>query len=401
MTVQLAQRVIALKPSASIAAKQKVSEMQAAGQKIIDLTIGEPDLDTPAHIVDAAIRAMTSGDTHYTLTPGTAALRNAVAAKLKRDNGLDYTVAEVVVGSGAKQLIFEAFAATLDEGDEVIVPAPYWVSYPDIAAIHGGRPVIVNCTESDGFKLTAAALEAAITPRTKWLVLNSPNNPTGAIYSREELGALAEVLRRHPRVWVMTDEIYEHLIYDGNEAVTPVQVAPDLKNRALIINGVSKAYAMTGFRVGYAAGPAPLIAAIAKLISQSTTCASSVSQAAAAAALSGDQSCVREIADIFHQRRDRMVELLAAAPGLSVRKPGGAFYLYPSVAGLIGKTTPAGQVLNSDVDVSLYLLEAAKVAVLDGSAYGMSPYLRLSFGGPMEDIEAGCTAIRRACEALV
>ena len=401
MTVQLAQRVIALKPSASIAAKQKVSEMQAAGQKIIDLTIGEPDLDTPAHIVDAAIRAMTSGDTHYTLTPGTAALRNAVVAKLKRDNGLDYTVAEVVVGSGAKQLIFEAFAATLDEGDEVIVPAPYWVSYPDIAAIHGGRPVIVNCTESDGFKLTAAALEAAITPRTKWLVLNSPNNPTGAIYSREELAALAEVLRRHPRVWVMTDEIYEHLIYDGNEAVTPVQVAPDLKNRALIINGVSKAYAMTGFRVGYAAGPAPLIAAIAKLISQSTTCASSVSQAAAAAALSGDQSCVREIADIFRQRRDRMVELLAAAPDLSVRKPGGAFYLYPSVAGLIGKTTPAGQVLNSDVDVSLYLLEAAKVAVLDGSAYGMSPYLRLSFGGPMEDIEAGCTAIRRACEALV
>ncbi|WP_290684646.1 MULTISPECIES: pyridoxal phosphate-dependent aminotransferase [unclassified Haematobacter] len=401
MTVQLAQRVIALKPSASIAAKQKVSEMQAAGQKIIDLTIGEPDLDTPAHIVDAAIRAMTSGDTHYTLTPGTAALRNAVVAKLKRDNGLDYTVAEVVVGSGAKQLIVEAFAATLDEGDEVIVPAPYWVSYPDIAAIHGGRPVIVNCTESDGFKLTAAALEAAITPRTKWLVLNSPNNPTGAIYSREELAALAEVLRRHPRVWVMTDEIYEHLIYDGNEAVTPVQVAPDLKNRALIINGVSKAYAMTGFRVGYAAGPAPLIAAIAKLISQSTTCASSVSQAAAAAALSGDQSCVREIADIFRQRRDRMVELLAAAPDLSVRKPGGAFYLYPSVAGLIGKTTPAGQVLNSDVDVSLYLLEAAKVAVLDGSAYGMSPYLRLSFGGPMEDIEAGCTAIRRACEALV
>lgn len=400
MTVQLAQRVIALKPSASIAAKQKVSEMQEAGHKIIDLTIGEPDLDTPAHIVDAAIQAMISGDTHYTLTPGTPALRKAIVEKLKRDNGLDYALNEIVVGSGAKQLIFEAFAATLNDGDEVIVPAPYWVSYPDIAAIHGGKPVVVDCPESDDFKLTAAALDAAISSRTKWLVLNSPNNPTGAIYSRSELSTLAEVLSRHPQVWVMTDEIYEHLIYDGNEAVTPVQVAPDLKDRSLIINGVSKAYAMTGFRVGYAAGPAGLIAAMAKLISQSTTCASSVSQAAAAAALSGDQSCVYETAEIFCQRRDRMFEILDGTPGLEVKKPGGAFYLYPSVAGLIGKITPAGKVLETDLDVSLYLLEAAQVAVLDGSAYGMSPYLRLSFGGAMDDIEAGCNAIRKACEAI-
>ncbi|WP_295048004.1 aminotransferase class I/II-fold pyridoxal phosphate-dependent enzyme [uncultured Paracoccus sp.] len=400
MPLHLARRVIALKPSASIAAKQKVSDMQAAGQKIIDLTIGEPDLDTPAHIVDAAVQAMAAGETHYTLTPGTPALRRAVIDKLKRDNGLDYALNEVVVGSGAKQLIFEAFAATLDDGDQVIVPAPYWVSYPDIAAIHGGQPVIVDCPESCGFKLTPAALEAAITPRTKWLVLNSPNNPTGAIYARDELAALAQVLRRHPQVWVMTDEIYEHLIYDGHQAVTPVQVAPDLKDRSLIINGVSKAYAMTGFRVGYAAGPAPLIAAMAKLISQSTTCASSVSQAAAAAALSGDQTCVRETAEIFCARRDRMVEILNGTPGIDVKKPGGAFYLYPSVAGLIGKVTPQGKVLETDLDVSLYLLEAARVAVLDGGAYGMSPYLRLSFGGAMEDIEAGCTAIRHACEAL-
>lgn len=374
--------------------------MQAAGQKIIDLTIGEPDLDTPAHIVAAAIQAMTSGDTHYTLTPGTAALRKAVVEKLKRDNGLDYAMSEVVVGAGAKQLIFEAFAATLNDGDEVIVPAPYWVSYPDIAAIHGGVPVIVDCPESDGFKLTPAGLEAAITPKTKWLVLNSPNNPTGAIYSRDDLTALAEVLRRYPNVWVMTDEIYEHLIYDGNKVLTPVQVTPDLKDRALIINGVSKAYAMTGFRVGYAAGPVELIAAMAKLISQSTTCASSVSQAAAAAALSGDQSCVHATAEIFCQRRDRMFQILDGTPGLSVKKPGGAFYLYPSVAGLIGKVTPQGKVLETDLDVSLYLLEAARVAVLDGAAYGMSPYLRLSFGGAMEDIEAGCKAIRKACEAL-
>jgi len=399
MTIGLAERVIALKPSASIVARQKVLELQAAGKTIIDLTIGEPDLDTPAHIVEAAILAAKGGDTHYTVPMGTPALRKAIVQKLKNDNALEYALNEVVVGVGAKQLIYEAFAATLNEGDEVIVPAPYWVSYPDIATIHGGKPVIVNCPEIDGFKLTPQSLKQAVTDRTKWLVLNSPNNPTGAVYSREELSALAEVLREAGKVWVMTDEIYEHLTYDG-KALSLGEVAPDLRDRLLIVNGVSKAYAMTGWRIGYAAGPAALIGAMNKLIGQSTSCASSVSQAAAAAALDGDQSCVTEATETFRKRRDRMFELLDGTPGMRVRKPEGAFYFYPSVEGLIGKTAPDGKVLKSDLDVALYLLEGAQVAVLDGSAYGMSPYLRMSFGGGMADIEAGCRAIRKACEAL-
>lgn len=401
MSVKLAERVVQLKPSASIAAKQMVADLTAAGRHVIDLTIGEPDLDTPAHIVDAAIAAMRGGETHYTSTPGTPALKAAIITKLKRDSGLTVKGENIVVGSGAKQLIFEAFAATVEAGVEVIVPAPYWVSYPDVVAIHGGTPVIVTCPEADGFKLTAAALEAAITPNTRWVVLNSPNNPTGAMYSRAELIALAEVLRRHPQVWLMTDEIYEHITYDGNVPVTPLQVAPDLADRILLINGVSKAYAMTGWRVGYAVGPKDLIAAIAKLISQSTTCASSISQAAAAVALAGDQACVREATAIFRQRRDRMVEILSDAPGISVKAPAGAFYLYPSVAGLIGRTTPSGKVLETDTDVAFYLLEAASVAVLDGTPYGLSPYLRLSFGTSMTEIEAGAKAIVAACEALV
>ncbi len=401
MAVNLAERVVQLRPSASIVARQRVLELQAAGETIIDLTIGEPDLDTPSHVVDAAVAAVKAGDTHYTVPLGTPALRKAIIGKLKRDNDLDYALSEVIVGVGAKQLIYEAFAATLDRADEVIVPAPFWVSYPDIAMIHGGQPVIVDCPEKDGFKLTPQALEAAITPRTKWLVLNSPNNPTGAVYSREHLAALAEVLRKSPQVWVMTDEIYEHLTYDGVKALSLAEAAPDLKERILVVNGVSKAYAMTGWRIGYAAGPATLVAAMGKLVGQSTSCASSVSQAAATAALSGDQACVAEATEVFRQRRDRMFELLDGIPGLTVAKPEGAFYFYPSVAGLIGKKTPEGKLLQSDLAVSLYLLEAAHVAVLDGSAYGMSPYLRMSFGGALENIEAGCRAIRKALEALV
>lgn len=399
MTIRLSQRVMALKPSASIAAKQKVLELQAAGNKIIDLTIGEPDLDTPAHIVEAANTAASNGDTHYTVPMGTVALRKAIVNKFKAENNLEYSISEVTVGVGAKQLIYEAFAATLDRGDEVIVPAPYWVSYPDITTIHGGCPIIVDCPENAGFKLSPEALSAAITEKTKWLVLNSPNNPTGAVYSRSELAALAEVLRAHPDVWIMTDEIYEHLAYDG-EVLSLGTVAPDLKERLLIVNGVSKSYAMTGWRIGYAAGPAALIGAINKLIGQSTSCASSVSQAAAETALSGDQAFVKNAKQIFKQRRDRMFELLDGVPGLHIRRPEGAFYFYPSVAGLIGKTTPDGEVLQSDTDVALYFLEAAHVAVIDGSSYGKSPYLRMSFGGAMADIEAGCKAIREACEAL-
>jgi aspartate aminotransferase len=400
VTLDLAKRVVALKPSASIVARQTVLELKASGASIVELTIGEPDLDTPAHIIDAAVAAARGGDTHYTLPAGTPALRKAIRAKLKRDNRLDYDLDQIIVGIGAKQLIYEAFAATLNDGDEVVVPAPYWVSYPDITAIHGGTAVVVDCPEADGFKLTPAALQRAITRRTKWLVLNSPNNPTGAVYSREELAALADMLRQAPHVWIMTDEIYEHLTYDGHDAASIGEVAPDLKDRLLIVNGVSKAYAMTGWRIGYAAGPAALIAAMGKLVGQSTSCASSVSQAAAAA-LAGDQSVVGQAAAIFRERRDRMFDLLDGTPGLTISKPAGAFYFYPSVAGLIGKATPDGEILNSDLDVAMYLLKAAHVAVLDGTAYGKSPYLRMSFGGAMDDIEAGCRAIRKACEALV
>lgn len=400
MALKLADRVVALKPSASIAAKKKVSELQAAGHNIIDLTIGEPDIPTPPHIIEAAISAMRAGDTHYTASAGTPALRRAVGEKLSREKGLPVAADNVVVGCGAKQIIFEAFAATLNAGDEVIIPAPYWVSYPDIVSLHGGRPIIVTCSEDFGFKLTPAALEAAITPKTRWLVLNTPNNPTGAVYSAEELSALADVLRRHPHVWVMTDEIYENLYYEGERALSLVEVAPFLFERALVINGLSKAYAMTGWRVGYAAGPKELVDAITKLLGQSTTCAGSVSQAAAVAALTGDQACVAEATVLYRARRNRMVELLADAPGIKASAPAGAFYLYVSVAGLIGRCSPSGKVLRTDLDVSLYLLETAKVAVLDGAAYGLSPYLRLSFATSSEVIEEGCARIVAACKAL-
>lgn len=400
MSLKLAERVAKLKPSASIAAKRKVTEMLAAGRQVIDFTIGEPDLDTPPHIVEAAIAAMRSGDTHYTATPGTPALREAICRKLERENGLRCTPEEVVVGCGAKQLIFEAFAATLSKGDEVVVPAPYWVSYPDIVGVNGGTPVVVQCGENVGFKLTPSALDAAITPRTRWLILNSPSNPTGAVYSREDLKNLAAVLALHPHVWIITDEIYERLVYDGNTAPNLIQVDPALAARTLIVNGLSKAYAMTGWRVGYAAGPTALIGAITKLLGQSTTCPSSISQAAAVAALDGDQSDVRETVALYERRRNRMIELLDGTPGFRISTPSGAFYLYPSVAGLIGRGTASGDVLTSDLDVSLYLLDAANVAVMDGASYGLSPYLRLSFATSFSTIEMGCSQIRQACELL-
>jgi aspartate aminotransferase len=397
----IADRAAALKPSASIAARKMVLDLQAAGHAIIDLTIGEPDITTPPHIIDATLGALHVGETHYTPSAGTPALRRAVADTLVREKGLACGPENIVVGCGAKQLIFEAFGATLNPGDEVIIPAPYWVSYPDIASLHGGRPVIVTCDRDVGFKLTPAMLEAAITPKTRWLVLNSPNNPTGAVYSRAELAALAEVLRRHPHVWVMTDEIYEHLCYEGDRAPSLIEVAPFLFDRALIVNGPSKAYAMTGWRIGYAAGPRPLIDVIVKMIGQSTTCASSVGQAAAAIALTGDQSCVRDAAAMYRARRDRMLEILGDAPGLELTVPDGAFYLYVGVAALVGRHTPSGKRIESDLDLSLYLLEAAQVAVLDGSAYGLSPYLRLSFAASMDAVEAGSRAIVAACRALM
>ncbi|WP_323039421.1 aminotransferase class I/II-fold pyridoxal phosphate-dependent enzyme [Gemmobacter sp.] len=400
MSIPLSDRVTLLKPSASIAAKAIVNELRAQGRKIIDFTIGEPDLDTPPAIVDAAIAALRAGDTHYTASNGTAELRAAIAAKFRRENGLVFGPDEIVVGLGAKQLIFETFAATLNDGDEVIVPAPFWVSYPDIVRLNGGTPVILPCPAETGFKLTPAALAAAITPRTRWLILCAPSNPTGAIYSTAELAALAAVLLDHPQVAVLTDDIYEHLVYDGARADTILRADPRLAGRVVLINGMSKAYAMTGWRIGYAAGPAPLMAAITKLIGQSTTCPCSFAQTAAVAALNGDQQPVRDMVAIYQRRRDLMHARLSAIPGLRCDLPAGAFYIYPDVSALIGRTTPDGSVLQDDRDVALYFLRAAGVAVMDGASYGMSPYLRLSFATAEPTIDEGCALIAQACAAL-
>lgn len=396
----IANRLESVKPSASMAAKQRVDSLRAAGRPIIDFTIGEPDFPTPPHIVQAGVEALLGGQTRYTASAGTPALREAIAAKLGRENGLDYVAEQIVVGSGAKQVIFDALAATLNAGDEVIVPAPYWVSYPDMVALHGGHPVVVRCGEERHFKLTAEALEQAITLRTRWLILNSPNNPTGAVYSDAELQSLAGVLARHPHVWLLTDEIYEHFVYGEARHVSILSVAPQLQSRTLVVNGMSKAYAMTGWRVGYGAGPLPLVRAITLLLSQSTSCASSVAQAAAVTALQGDPTCVASASALFQKRRDRMVELLRQAPGLRCLQPDGAFYVFPSVEGLLGAHTPAGTVLQTDLDVMMYLLDEAGVATIDGSSYGMPGHLRMSFATSMEQIEAGCAAVARALGLL-
>jgi aspartate aminotransferase len=399
-TAFLAERARAIKPSPSMAAKTRVDQLRAEGRDIVDFTVGEPDLPTPAHIVQAGIDALNSGDIRYTASAGAKPLLEAVRAKFQRENGLDYGLDQLIVGVGAKQLIFTALAATVQAGDEVIIPAPYWVSYPDMVLVNDGTPVVLACPESDGFKLTPQALDAAITPRTKWVLLNTPSNPTGAMYDAAELRALGEVLARHPHVWLMTDEIYEHLAYGDVRHVSPAAVVPALAERTLTINGVSKAYAMTGWRLGYAGGPKALVKAMATLISQSTSCVSAISQQAARVALTADQQCVTDAADVFHQRRDRIVALLNAVPGIRCPLPQGAFYVYPSVDGLLGKRTPAGRALQSDLDVVMYLLDEAGVAVLDGAAYGLSPYLRLSFATSMENIEEGCRRIHEACAAL-
>jgi aspartate aminotransferase len=383
-----------------MAARALVDRLRGEGHDIVDFTIGEPDLPTPPHIVEAAIAAMRRGETKYTGASGTSMLRRAIADKLARENDLSYPPSEIVVGAGGKQIIFTALAATLNEGDEVILPAPYWVSYPDMALINGALPVVVRCDESQGFKLRADALEMAITPRTKWLILNSPCNPTGAVYDEAELRALAAVLRRHPHVWLMTDEIYEHFVYGGARHIPILKLAPDLRERTLVVNGVSKTYSMTGWRIGYGAGPSALIAAIAMLLSQSTTCPSAISQTAAAAAFVGDQSCVEDAVSLYSKRRDRIVGLLREIPGFRCIAPDGAFYVYPSVEGLLGRTRASGERLASDLDVVRFLLEEAKVATIDGGAYGLSPYLRLSFATSQEAIEDGCARIKRACGAL-
>ncbi|MFF7709622.1 aminotransferase class I/II-fold pyridoxal phosphate-dependent enzyme [Pseudomonas sp. NPDC007930] len=400
MSYPLSARLDRFSPSASVAAKARVTELLAQGRDVLDFTAGEPDLDSPALAIEAAHAAALAGHTRYTATSGTPLLKRAVQRKFQRDNGLDYALNEIIVGAGAKQLIYTAFSCTVDAGDEVIIPAPYWVSYPDVVQLNGGVPVIVPCPDAQGFKITPAQLQAAITPRTKWLVLNTPNNPSGAIYSQAELQGLCEVLVRHPQVWLMTDEIYEHFNYLGQALAAPARLAPELKARTLVINGVSKAYAMTGWRIGFAGGPAPLINAMDKLMSQSVGGAAGINQAAAAAALNDGASFVAHAAGLFASRRELIMQRLNSVPGLHCRPIEGAFYAYPNCAGLLGKRTPGGQVLNSDLDVRNYLLEAANVAVLHGAAYGLSPYLRLSFATSTEVIEDGCQRIKAACEAL-
>lgn len=396
----IADRLGRIKPSPTNAAQGKFLEMKAAGKDVIGLAAGEPDMPTPDHIKEAAIQAIRNNDTKYTAVPGTPVLRQAIVAKMKRDHGLDYKPSQTVVTSGGKQIIFNAMLATLNPGDEVIIPAPYWVSYPEMVMFGDGTPVIVNCPESTGFKLQPEALERAITPKTKWIILNSPSNPTGAAYTKADLRALCDVLLKHPQVHILTDDMYEKLVYDDFEFATPAEVEPRLYDRTLTMNGVSKAYSMTGWRIGYAAGPVDLIKALDTLLSQSTGNCCSVSQAAAAAALNGDQSFVAESVAVYRQRRDRTLALVNEIPGLSCATPPGAFYLYINCGGLIGKTTPEGKRLDEDGDVVMYLLESEGVAVVAGTAYGLSPYFRLSIATSIETLEEGCKRMARAVAAL-
>jgi aspartate aminotransferase len=397
---RIAARVTRIKPSPSTSAADRANELRRQGRSIVNLVVGEPDFDTPEHIRQAAAAAMDKGQTRYTLMAGTVELRQAIVAKLQRENGLKYEMNEIIATNGAKSAIYSALAITLQEGDEVIIPAPFWVSYPDMVLACDGKPVIVPCPEADGFKLTPAQLEKAITPRTRWLLLNAPSNPTGASYTVAEFKALAEVLDRHPDVLVMTDDIYEHIRFDGQVTPHLLNAAPQLRDRTLAINGVSKTYAMTGWRIGWVAGPRDLIQALDTLLSQSAGNCCSISQAAATAALNGDQSFVQESVAIYKQRRDRTVANLNAIPGLSCRTPEGAFYLYVNCGALLGRTTPGGKRLATDTDVVLYLLESEGVALVAGTAYGLSPYFRLSIATSIEALDEGCLRIARAVAAL-
>lgn len=395
-----AARVGRIRVSPTVAAAARARELKAAGRDIVDMTAGEPDFDTPEPVRAAAHEAIEAGRTRYTSVNGTPELRAAIRSDLKRRLGLDYADAEITVAGGGKPVLFVALMASVDQGDEVIVPAPYWVSYPDMVLANDGTPVVVECPEADGFKLTPGALEAAITPRTRWLILNSPSNPTGAAYSRAELVALGAVLLRHPQVWVLSDDIYDQIWFRDEPMTTLAAAVPGLKDRTLLVNGVSKSHAMTGWRLGYGAGPAPLVAAINKLQSQISSCPSSVSQAAAAAALSGNQGFVEEACAAYRERRDYAVKRLSAVPGLTCRNPDGAFYLYPGCAGAIGKRTPGGEVIGTDEDFVRYLLDSVGVAAVHGAAYGLSPYFRLSIATSLDTIAEGCDRIAAAMEAL-
>lgn len=398
---RIAPRIRRIKPSPSTAAADRANELRRQGKAIINLVVGEPDFDTPPAIRQAAARAIEAGATRYTANAGTLELREAIVAKLARENGIDYSSAEVIVTSGAKSAVYNALAATLEPGDEVIIPAPYWVSYPDMVLANDGTPVIVACPEGQGFKLTPAQLEAAITPTTRWLIINSPSNPTGAAYSAAEYRGLADVLARHPHVLVMTDDIYGHIRYDGQPTPHLLAVAPALRERTLAINGVSKTYAMTGWRIGWAAGPRDLIRALDTLQSQAAGNCCAASQAAAAAALNGDQEFVAESVAIYKRRRDATAQRINAIPGLACAIPDGAFYLYVNCAGLIGKRSPTGQRLVTDADVVMYLLEHVGVAVVAGTAYGLSPYFRLSIATSIETLMDGADRIAKAVADLI
>ncbi len=389
-----------IKPSPTIAVSAKARELKAAGKDVIGLGAGEPDFDTPQNIKDAAIAAIQAGKTKYTDVDGIPELKAAVVAKFKRENNLDYKPSQVSVGTGGKQVLYNALLATLNPGDEVIVPAPYWVSYPDIVLLGGGTPVFVEGRMEDGFKLRPDVLERAITAKTKWVIFNSPSNPSGAAYSRDELKALTDVLVRHPHVWVLSDDMYEHLLFDGLKFATPAEVEPRLYERTLTMNGVSKAYAMTGWRIGYAAGPEPLIKAMAKLQSQSTSNPSSIAQYAAVEALNGTQDFIPVRAEAFRKRRDLVVSMLNQANGLKCPRPEGAFYVYPSCAGTIGKTTASGKPLNNDEEFVTALLEDEGVAVVQGAAFGLSPFFRISYATSEQNLEESCRRIQRFCGGL-
>ncbi len=390
-----------VKPSPTIAVSNLAAELKRQGKDVIGLGAGEPDFDTPQNIKDAAKAAIDAGKTKYTAVDGIPELKQAICAKLKRDNGLDYTPAQVSVGTGGKQILYNALMATMNPGDEVIIPAPYWVSYPDMVLLAGGEPVFVEGPSQTGYKITAEQLEAAITPKTKWFIFNSPSNPTGAGYSASELKALTDVLMRHPHVWVMTDDMYEHLVYDDFKFATPAEVEPGLYDRTLTCNGVSKAYAMTGWRIGYAAGPVELIKAMGKVQSQSTSNPCSVSQWAAVEALNGPQDYIPENNKLFQRRRDLVVAMLNEAEGIVCPTPEGAFYVYPSIHGCIGKTTAAGTKITDDEVFATALLEEKGVAVVFGGAFGLSPAFRVSYATSDENLTEACTRIQDFCATLV
>ena len=396
----LADALGRIKPSPTIAVTDKARALKAAGRDVIGLGAGEPDFDTPDNIREAAKRAIDAGHTRYTQVDGISELKTAIASKFKRENSLDYKPSQISVGTGGKQVIFNALAVTLNPGDEVIIPAPYWVSYPDMVILTGGTPVAIDTTLERGFKIQPEALDRAITPKTKWLILNSPSNPTGAAYTRAELKKLTDVLIRHPQVWILTDDMYEHLVYDDFTFSTVAQIEPGLYERTLTLNGVSKTYCMTGWRIGYGGGPEPLIKAMSTYQSQSTSNPCSIAQWAAVEALTGPQGFIAKHNRVFKERRDLVVSMLNQARGISCPKPDGAFYVYPSCAGTIGKTAPSGKRLERDDDFVRELLEAEGVAVVQGSAFGAGPAFRISYATKTEDLEEACRRIQRFCGNL-